>query len=223
MSKDKRATPQFETSASGSTEETRSPEREALATAIAVRDEAAEREATLKQAAERAKADAYRARRAVEAAEAALNTAQETARFVMTDAYLEGEAEDRSAVTEAEAALAVAQRRAAELAMIEGELRARSERAPGRSVPNMRVGESVRAVARAHPAVRRLVEDYRIAESAFQTYHSTLRWLAARNCIPADLIEAAPKAHETFFAEPDDGWVSAIATLAQDADAPLPE
>ena len=225
MSKsDKRTISQFETSASGSTEaRSRSSERQALATAIRVRNEAAEREATLKQAAERAKADGFPARRTVEAAEAALNTAQETARFALADAYLEGEADDGSAVTEAVAALAVAQRRAAELAIVEQDLKARSGPAPGRSVPNMRVEESVRAVVRAHPAVRRLASDFAIAKRAYFTYHSTLRSLNARGMIPEDLRGVVPSATEIFFEDPDPSWVEAIAALALDANAPLPD
>jgi hypothetical protein len=214
------------TSANGSngqrSTEARSPERQALAAAIALRNEAAEREATLKQAADRAKADGFRARRAVEVAEAALNTAQETARFALADAYLEGEADDGSAVTEAEAALAAAQRRAAELAMIEQELSARSGPAPGHSVPNMKVSEAARNVVRAHPAVRRLAQDFGIAKRAFQQYEATLIHLASRRCIPDDLISVAPSANATRYADPADEWVKAIAALAQDADAELP-
>ena len=217
MSKDKRIA-QFEPE-SGS----RSAEREALATAIAVRDAAKAEEATLKRGAERAKADAFLARRTVEAAEAALSRAQETARFALADAYLNDEATDGSDIAEAEAALATAQRRAAELALIAQELGERSSPAPGQSVPNIRVAESVRAVVKAAPIVRRLVADFDTARRTFQTYHSTLRWLAAHNCIPADLLAEAPKAHETFYAEPAVEWVQALEALKLDADATLPE
>jgi hypothetical protein len=226
MGKDKRAavTPSeiSPTSANGSNVQ-RSSERAALALAIQVRDAAAAEDDKLKQARQRAKADAFLAHRAVEAAETALSRAQETSRFALADAYIEGEAEDRSAVTEAEAALAVAQRRAAELALIEQDLKARSGPAPGHSVPNMRVEEAVRAVVRAHPAVRRLAEDYHIAERAFHTYSATLIWLAARGMIPADLTHAAPSANATRYAEPDDAWTAALENLRIDPQAALPE
>ena len=201
----------------------RSAEREALAEAIRIRDAAHDESSQLNKAHQRAKADAFLARRTVEAAEAALTKLQETARFALADAYLNEEAADRSEIAEAEAALATAQRRAAELALIAQELGERSSPAPGRSVPNRRVEESVRAVVKSAPIVRRLVTDFRVAEKTFQQYHSTLRWLAAHNCIPADLLAEAPKAHETFYAEPADEWVQALEALKLDADATLPE
>ena len=198
-------------------------ERQALATAIAVRDAAKAEEATLKRGAERAKADAFLARRTVEAAEAALTKLQETARFALADDYLNGEADDGSEIAEAEAALATAQRRAAELGMIEQELRARSGPVPGHSVPAMRVEEAMRAVVKAAPIVRRLVQDFDTARRTFQQYEATLIHLAVQRCIPDDLKDAAPRPNATRYADPDPAWVSAIAALAIDADATLPE
>ena len=204
----------------------RTAEREQLAQAIAARDAAAGREATLTQAVERARADAFLARRSVEDAERALNRARETARESLVDAYTfmggDGSSDGSDAVIEAERILAVAQRRLADLQMVEKELATRTGPAPGRSIPNIKVDAAIRDVVRAHPTVRRLIADYDTARRAWEEYHSTLRWLAAHDCIPDELKGAAPKAHETYHAEPDPQWTAAIESLKRDADAELP-
>jgi hypothetical protein len=206
----------------------RSQERQALAAAIRARNEAEARESTLTKAAERARADAFLARRAVEAAEAALNRARETARASLVDAYVgDGDSDDSRAapsdVIEAEATLAAAQRRLSDLQLVEKELSVRTGPAPGRSLPGMRVDEAVREVVRSHPTLRRLVQDFRLAERTFRTTEATLIWLAGQKCIPADLTEAGPKAHHTRYAEPDPAWLAAVESLKRDADAALPE
>jgi hypothetical protein len=200
----------------------RSREREALAEAIRVRNEADQREATLTKAAERARADAFLARRAVEAAQTALNSARDKARLALADAYIDGEVDDGSAVTEAERTLAQAQRRLSDLQLVEQELAARTGPAPGRSLPAIEVDKRVRAVVRAHTNVRRMVEDFDTARRTFQQYEATLIFLAGLNCIPDDLVASAPKAHATRFAEPDPAWRSAVEALKRDPDAELP-
>jgi hypothetical protein len=200
----------------------RSPQREILAAAIRARNEADQREATLAKAAERARADAFLARRDVDDAQRALTQAQETARLALADAYIDGEAEDDGVVTEAERTLAQAQRRLSDLAMVEQELSARSQPAPGRSLPDIEVGKRVRAVVKDCPTLRRLVDDFRTAERTFQQYHSTLRWLAAHDLIPDDLKGSAPKPHETYHTEPDPKWTTAIESLKRNPDAELP-
>jgi hypothetical protein len=201
-----------------------SPERKALAEAIAARDEAGAELRALTQARERARQDAFRARRAVEDAERALTQARDEARLALTAAYVDGEGDAaHDAIASAEASLALKQRRAAELAIVEEELNTRTSPAPGHSFPSKRVDAAVRDVVKASAVVRRLVEDFRTAEATFRTYHSTLRWLASLECIPADLTEAAPKAHDTYYAPPDPRWVETLAELTRNADAPLPE
>jgi hypothetical protein len=202
---------------------TRTAEREQLAAAIAARDAADQREATLAKAAERARADAFAARRAVEDAERALNRAREAARESLVDAYVGDDIRTApSDVIEAERTLATAQRRLSDLQLVEQELGARSGPAPGRSLPSTKVDQAVRAVVKAAPITRRLVEDFRTAERTFQQYHSTLRWLAAHGMIPDDLKDRAPKAHETYHCAPDPAWEAALGKLARDADAELP-
>jgi hypothetical protein len=66
-----------------------------------------------------------------------------------------------------------------------------------------------------------MIEDYEVAPRAFQSYHSTLRWLAFRGMIPDNLKAAAPRPNETY-AGPDPAWEAAIAQLASDADSRLP-
>jgi len=222
MSKSEKRTSLSETSVT-SESGLRSPEREALLMAISARDETAAQSAALVQARERAAADRFRAARDVEEAERALNAARETGRSTLVDAYMSGSEDiDLRDVADAETALAKAQRRLNNLQTIAAELDAH-ERQPGSSVPAMQVTAAVRAVVQACPSVRRLVEDYHIAERTFHTHQATLVHLAGRGMIPDDLIHAAPSASATRFAEPADEWVQAIAALAQDADAPLPE
>ncbi len=105
-------------------------------------------------------------------------------------AYVGGDDDDdggaeKAVVADAERALAQAQRRLADLKVIEQELAAH-EGAPGRSIPGIKVEDAVRAVVRAHPAVRRLVEDFDTARRAFHVYEATLMWLATRGCVPDD-------------------------------------
>lgn len=219
MGKDKRATSQSEISSNG---QPRSNERAALAEAIALRDAAQAEDEALKQARARAASERFKAARAVEDAERALTSAREAARSTLVDAYVSGEDIDDRDVADAETALTAAQRRLADLQTVADALSSHRQ-APGHSVPALKVTAAVRAIVRAHPTVRRLVQDFDTAKRTFETYHSTLRWLAACDCIPADLVEVAPKANETFFAEPANEWVSAIAALAIDADAGLPE
>jgi hypothetical protein len=129
---------------------------------------------------------------------------------------------DRSAaVADAEAALVRARRRLADLSVIEEELSA--ERAPGRSIPNIKVEEAVRAVVKAHPTVRRLVEDWQNAERTFRVYEATLIWLAGQQCVPGDLVSVAPSRNAIRYADPDPAWVDAIDAMRRDADSALPE
>ena len=208
------------------TQPARTPEREALAAAIAQRDEAEAREATLAKATERAKADRFLAGRDVEDAQRVLDRAREAAREALVDTYAfmgsEGDDAAQATIAEAERTLAAAQRRLSDLRMVEQELSARSGPAPGRSIPSTRVDAAIRAVVKAHPTVRRLITDFDTARRAFQQYHSTLRWLAAHDCIPDDLKNSAPKAHDTYHAEPDPTWKAALAALGQNPDAELP-
>ncbi len=202
----------------------RSPERQLLASAIAARDAAASREAHLAQALERAKADRFKAGRVVEEAESTLNRVQAAARESLVDAYT-FMSDDRGpdGVAEAEATLALANRQLAELQMVEAELGTRTGPAPGHTLPNLKVEAALRDVVRSHPTVRRLAQDYRTAEATFRQYHSTLRWLASLDCVPDDLRDAVPKVQETYFGAPSPEWTAAIAALATNADAALPE
>jgi len=203
----------------------RSPERQVLAAAITERDQADAREATLRHAQTRARDDAFAARRSVEAAEATLNRARDEARASLVDAYVDDAGGDDlapDAIAEAERALALANRRLAELQMVEQELSARTGPAPGRSIPNIRVEAAVRSVIKACPTVRHMAQDYATARRAWEQYHSTLRWLASLDCIPDDLTDRSPKPHETYFVDPSPEWTAAISALARDADAQLP-
>jgi hypothetical protein len=203
----------------------RTPEREAreaLLTAIQLRDATAAQTASLVEARGRAAQDRFKAARDVEAWEQALANARERSARSLVDAYMSGEDIDTRDVADAESELAKAQRRLADLQTIADGLAAH-ERQPGSSVPAMNVTAAVRAVVKAAPVTRRLVEDYHIAEPTFHTHHATLVHLAGRGMIPDDLAHAAPSASATRFAEPADEWVQANAALAQDADAPLPE
>jgi hypothetical protein len=186
-----------------------SPERKALAEAIAARDEAGAELNVLTQARERARHEAFRARREVEDAERTLTRVRDEARVALVNAYVGGDDTSSDAIADAEKALAQKQRRAAELMVIEHELDARAGPAPGHSLPSKRVEAAVRDVVKGSPVVRRLVEDF--------------RWLASLECIPDDLKEAAPKAHDTYYAPPDVAWAEAIRALQNDADASLPE
>jgi hypothetical protein len=201
----------------------RSPERQALADAIRARAEVEGRMAPRKQAQSRAEEDIFRAGREVEDAEEALSQAHERERSAMADAYVGGGEPDRSATMEAETALARAKRRLADLKFIAPTLAAKAmEDGPLASSLNLSVEAAVKAVVAASPTVRRMVEDYEVARRAFQSYHSTLRWLAFRGMIPNDLKAAAPRPNENYYAEPDPAWETAIAQLASDADARLP-
>ncbi|HZZ61491.1 MAG TPA: hypothetical protein VFE63_09985 [Roseiarcus sp.] len=200
----------------------RTPERAALAEAISVRDEAEQSAADLARTKERARADRVRAIGEIDEAKERLRWAREAARANLVDAYASGGGIDENdPVVDAEAALARAERRYNDLRVITDELDAR-EAPPGYSVPNTRVEDAARAVVLAHPAVRRLVQDYETARRAFYVYQSTLRWLAARGCIPDDIKKVAPRPHDTIFADPDPAWLAAFEALTRDADAPLP-
>jgi hypothetical protein len=200
----------------------RSSEREALAEAIRIRDEAEAEDNGLKQVKARAAADRFMAARDVEAAERALANARKASRTTLVDAYAAGEDIDDRDVADAESALTKAQRRLADLQTIADELAAH-QRSPGYSVPNTRVGEAARAVIKSDPAVRRLAQDFALARRTFETHQSTLRWLASLNCIPEDLRNECPKTHDTFFVPPSDAWKAAAEALTHDPDAALPE
>jgi hypothetical protein len=201
----------------------RSPERQALADAIRARDEVEARLAPRKQAQSRVEADIFLARRDVEAAEEALSQARERERGVLADAYASGSAPDRSATTEAETALARAQRRLADLKLIAPTLAAKAgEDYPAESILQGRVEDAVKAVVAASPSVRRLVEDYEVARRALKSYHGTARWLAFRGMVPDDLKATAPKPNEVYHSGPDPTWEAAIAQLAIDPEAQLP-
>jgi hypothetical protein len=200
----------------------RTPEREALAEAIALRDEASAQSATLTQARSRAASDRFAAIRDVENCERALTNARETSRSVLVDAFIAGESIDDSAVADAETALSRAQRRLADLTTIADELDAH-QRPPGSSVPASRVTEAVRAVVKTHPTVRRLVQDFDTARRTFREYEATLIFLVNQRCVPEDLITAAPSASSVRYADPDPSWVAAIEALKQDPDTELPE
>ena len=201
----------------------RSPQREALAAAIAIRDEADPDDKLVSQARERARDDLFKANRAVEAAERALASARETARLSLVGAYVDGDdgAAAPATIDDAEAALAKARTRQAEMKMIADELAAH-QRAPGWSIPNRAVEDAMRAIVKNHLAVRRLCEDFDTARRVFQQHEATLIFLAGQHCIPSDLIDVAPKAHATRFADADPQWVQALEALKQDADFQLP-
>jgi hypothetical protein len=199
----------------------RTPEREALAAAIALRDATAAQTASVVQARARAASDRFAAARAVEEAERALTLARETSRAQLVDAYMSGEDVDDRDIADAEWELAKAQRRLADLSTIADGLSAH-ERQPGHSIPATKVTAAVRAVVQACPSVRRLAQDFAVAQRAFREYEATLIWLAGLGCIPDDLQDNAPKAHHTRWAEPADEWVRAIEALKRDADAELP-
>jgi hypothetical protein len=220
MSKSEKQTPQSETLRT-SESFSRSPEREALLTAIQLRDAAATQTASLVEARGRASADRFLAARDVEAAERTLTAARETSRAQLVDAYMTGEDVDAHDIADAETALAKATRRLADLQTIADGLAAH-ERQPGSSVPALNVVAAVRAVIQSCPTVRRLINDYDTAKRTFQQYESTLIWLAGQHAIPDDLIRVAPSANATRYADPDPAWVNAIAALSQDADAELP-
>jgi hypothetical protein len=200
-----------------------SNEREALRAAIAKRDELDLADAAVGRARERAAQDRRRAFNEVEDAETRLKEARETARAALVDAYV-GDSDDPpdTSVADAEAALKRAKARLDDMVQVSQGLEAHKA-APGRSVPAIKVEQAVKAVVLAHPTVRRLAADYRIAEQTFHQYHSTLRWLAGKGMIPADLCDAAPKGHDTFFAPPDPDWVSAVEALSRDPDFDLPQ
>ena len=209
-------------SASGFSAGQRSKEREALAEAIRVRDEEAADGAALAQARARARQDLFKANREVEAAEQALTSAREAARMSLVADYVDGNDSDDFAVADAEAALNRAQQRLADLKMIEQELAAH-ERRPGHSIPNMRVEAAARVVVRAHPTVRRLVQGFDTARRTFQQYEATLIYLAGQRCIPDDLVDVAPRAHATRYADADPSWVKALEALKRDPHAVLPD
>ena len=198
-------------------------QREALAEAIAIRDEADAGDKLVSRARERARADLFKANRALEDAEAALSNARETARLSLVDAYVDGDdgAAPPAKIADAEAALAKARTRQAEMKMIADELAAR-QRAPGWSIPNRAVEDAMRAVVKNHLAVRRLCEDFDTARRVFQQHEATLIFLAGQHCIPSDLIDVAPKAHATRYADADPQWVQALEGLKHDADFQLP-
>ncbi len=199
----------------------RSP-RESLALAIAERDEVEREEAAFLRARERAKEDRFRAARAVEDAEAALNRARDEARASLVDAYVDGDEGDGDrAVADAEATLDRARKRLADIKAIADELAGR-ERAPGYSVPSKRVEDCVRRVVASSAVVRRLTNDFASARAAYRQYHSTLRWLNAHGYVPDDLRGAAPRPSETYFADPDPAWLEAVEALRSDPDAALP-
>jgi hypothetical protein len=204
-------------------EQARSPERQALADAIRARAEVEGRMAPRKQAQSRAEEDIFRARREVEDAEEALSQAHERERGVLADAYAAGSEPDRSAVMEAETALARAKRRLADLKFIAPTLAAKAmEDGPLASSCNLRVEEAVKAVVAGCPSIPRMVEDYAVAHRTYQVLHATLRQLAYLGVIPDDLKAAAPRPNETYFCAPDPSWEAAIAQLATDPDAALP-
>jgi hypothetical protein len=200
----------------------RSQEREALATAIRVRDAGQAEDDALKEAKARAASDRFKAARDVEACERALAKARETARSTLVDAYVDNEEVDDRDVADAETALTKARRRLADLQTIADELSSHGQ-APGRSIPALKVTEAARLVVRSHPAVRRLTKDFAIAKRAFQQYEATLIWLAGLDCIPEDLLKAAPAKGATRYAEPDPAWTAALEALRTNPDEPLPE
>lgn len=200
----------------------RNGERQVLAQAIAQRDQAEAGEKLVSQARLRARDDQFKANRAVEDAERALLSARETARLAMVDAYVDDDEIDGSdAVADAEAALTRAQRRQTEMKAIAEELGAHKD-TPGHSIPNIKVDQAVCDVVKTHPTVRRLVEDYCTARSAFQQYEATLIWLAVLGMIPDDLKDAAPSRNATRYADPDPAWLAAVEALKRDPDAALP-
>ena len=203
----------------------RSSERQALAEAIHLRDEVAARTVALAKGKERAAQDRRKANRDVEDAKQALTLAREAARAALVDAYVDGEGGDDAAarmpIAEAEAALDRAQRRVAEIQAIVDQLNAPQE--PGHSVPHLQINEAVRAVVRADPVVRRLVQDFDLAKRTFQTAEATLVFLAGQKCIPDDLVAVAPRKDATRYADPDPTWIKAIEALKRDPDATLPE
>ncbi len=202
----------------------RSPERSALAAAIAERNETEAAAAAFRRAQARARDDRVRALGEVEAARGRLAEAREAARSSLVGAYIDGDEGDGDdgGVAAAEAALAAAERRYSDLKTVSDGLSARKDEA-GSHVPALRVAEAVRAVVKSAPVVRRLVNDYRAAERAFQTYHATLVYLAGRRMIPDDLARAAPSRDATCYGRPDPAFVAAIDSLGSNADAQLPD
>jgi hypothetical protein len=200
----------------------RSNERVLLADAIAARDVVDREQAAVERARSRARDDVRRARRAHEDALEALTETRREYQLAMADSYIAEDAAPRhDALAEAEAALGRAKARLDDLQSVADSLEAHVA-PPGRSVPRLSVDAAVRQVIRSSPIVRRLAADYRVAEQTFQQYHSTLRWLAGRGMIPADLTASCPSANATFFADPDPAWIAAIQALSADAGAPLP-
>jgi hypothetical protein len=104
----------------------------------------------------------------------------------------------------AEADLARAKARLADLESIADglklEVAARNGSRFDLAFATQKVLEAPQAVVVASPTVRRMAEDYKIARRTYETYHSALRWLAGKDCIPADLKDAAPKRHEAYAA-----------------------
>ncbi len=200
----------------------RSPEREALAAAISARDEAEAEDAALRSARERALRDRMVARRAVEAAEEALAEAKEADARELVSSFVSGEPNAApSDVPGAVDALERARRRLAELEAVGRELGEPLPRA-GRSIWDVKVDEAVKAVVKDSSIVRRLINDFRAAESAFRVYEATAIWLVRMKMVPPDLVRIAPSANATRYAEPDADWLKAIDALGRDPDAPLP-
>ncbi len=202
--------------------ETRSPERDALAEAIAARDEADREEAALARARQRAAQDLFGQRRLVEAAELALVEARERDKAESVASFVSGEPNAApSGIPEAEAALRRAKEKLAEIEAIAADLAGRG-REPGFSVPSKQVEDAIKAVLKADPTVRRLANDFAAARAAYLQYHSTLRWLNAHGYVPDDLSRAAPSPSETFFVPPDPLWVETVEALRHSHDSPLP-
>jgi hypothetical protein len=204
-------------------ETTRSPERERLSQAIEALRESERETQAIARARQRAQADRIRTLGEISDLKEALDAAQEKERVALTTAYIEGgdDACGDDEIAAAEAALARAERRLADIRRVEVELAA-NERQPGWSLPGGEVDRAVRDVIKSAPVVRRLIEDYRTARAAFFTYEATLMMLAGRGCVPDDPRDAVPRGDGVRFAEPDPVWTRAIEALRRDADEPLP-
>ncbi len=159
----------------------RSEERRLLAAAIAARDEIDREAQALLRAKARARDDRVAAFGALEDAEAALADAREQGARELTASYISGEPNaEASEVPEAEAALERARRRYADLKAIADELETRKAEA-GSSVPALRVADAVRGVVRNADVVRRMVQDFRVAERTFRVYEATLCFFAQQH------------------------------------------
>jgi predicted RNase H-like nuclease (RuvC/YqgF family) len=209
----------------------RTPEREALAAAIARHNNAVREFDATERALRETKARIYHddnAAEAVEKAKAAVESAKVNAAKHMTESLLGKAGEAPVSIQEARRALQNAEDELEALQAVKATLQARFTACESElDWAKRHLRDRVRDVVCSEPGIRNLLTKFEAAKKDLEQRHLDLRWFSRQFMIPDeyknwDLEGIRHEPQPDALSDLTAPWAAAIERLAIDADAPLP-